>query len=58
MATKRSYKEFTLKTKYQALKKLEEVRTNKYVSSKFNVTTGTFQLLKKNKFWKSFILHR
>ena len=54
MATKRSYKEFTLKTKYQALKKLEEVRTNKYVSSKFNVTTGTFQLLKKKQILEVF----
>ena len=54
MATKRSYKEFTLKTKYQALKKLEEVRTNKYVSSKFNVTTGTFQLLKRKQILEVF----
>ena len=41
MATRRSHKEVTLRTKYEALKDLEEKRTNKEVSNKFNVATST-----------------
>ena len=41
VATKRSHEEITWKTKYEALKELEERRANKNISNKLNVASST-----------------
>ena len=41
MTTKRKHKEVTLKTKYEALKEIDENRPNKEVATQFNVPRST-----------------
>ena len=49
MVTKRKHNEATLKTKYEALKKLDKNRPKKEVATQFNVPGSTLATWRKNK---------
>lgn len=49
MSAKRRHNELTLKIKYEALKELEEGRSNKEVAHRFNVPASTLATWKKHR---------